>query len=136
MADPDVAVVDAHAMIWAVNAPRRLGRRARAFFDSVERGERALYVPTMVLVELSEAHADGDFAFDGGRSFAAWLGALDRRRYIPVDLSPEIVMQSLGTITSLERGDRLIAATALHLDCPLISRDPAIAEHTGLSLIW
>jgi predicted nucleic acid-binding protein len=35
-----------------------------------------------------------------------------------------------------ERGDRLIAATALELDYPLITRDPEIAAAAGLELIW
>jgi predicted nucleic acid-binding protein len=35
-----------------------------------------------------------------------------------------------------ERGDRLMAATALTLDCPVITRDSAIARVPGLDVIW
>jgi predicted nucleic acid-binding protein len=35
-----------------------------------------------------------------------------------------------------ERGDRLIAATAVALDLPLITRDPEIAQAAGVGCIW
>lgn len=131
-----VAVTDTHALLWALSRPSSLGRRARAFFEDVEAGRRAVYLPVPVIVELGEAHARGRFTLPHGSTFSDWLLTIDRSRFIPVDLSFDIVARSLPWTATLERGDRLIAATALHLDCPLISRDPAIAEHTGLSLIW
>lgn len=35
-----------------------------------------------------------------------------------------------------ERGDRLMAATALELNCPLITRDAAIASSGLVRTIW
>jgi hypothetical protein len=35
-----------------------------------------------------------------------------------------------------ERGDRLIAATAVALDVPLITRDPEMAACANVALLW
>lgn len=56
--------------------------------------------------------------------------------FIPVELTWEIVQRAEDLLVIPERGDRLIAATALELDYPLITRDPEIAAATGLELIW
>jgi predicted nucleic acid-binding protein len=35
-----------------------------------------------------------------------------------------------------ERGDRLIAATAVHLGCPLLTNDPAITRSPTVATLW
>jgi predicted nucleic acid-binding protein len=35
-----------------------------------------------------------------------------------------------------ERGDRLIAATAMELGVPLVTRDPQIAKAADVDVIW
>lgn len=40
------------------------------------------------------------------------------------------------SFTIPERGDRLIAATAVALDVPLITRDPEIAACANVTLLW
>jgi predicted nucleic acid-binding protein len=133
-----LAVTDAHALIWATTGRlRRLGRQARAFFDRVETGEAVLYVPTHVLLEMGEAHAAGDFAFSGGNTFDAWLERLTHSgRYVPVELSIEIVRRAQNFYDIPERGDRIVAASASVLGCAVITRDPAIGRVAGVETIW
>lgn len=134
---PEIAVVDTHAFIWwLTDTRRRLGRRARAFFDSVDRGEAVVSVPAMVLVELGEAVQYGDVSLS--ESFGHFVDrlALTPSRYHLVPLTPEIVVRSQDLFSIAERGDRLIAATAAQLDYPLITRDPAIAAAGGVRHVW
>jgi len=51
-------------------------------------------------------------------------------------LTAEIVYLAQRLYAILERGDRLIAATALALDLPLITRDPQIAAAAGVECLW
>jgi predicted nucleic acid-binding protein len=48
----------------------------------------------------------------------------------------EIVLRSQSLYSIPGRGDRLIAATAAHMDLPLITRDPEIAPAAGVELLW
>lgn len=130
-----LAVTDAHALIWAASDHRRLGRKARRLFDQVEAGEAAIYVPTIVLVEIGEALRNGTVRIPNG--FEAWTHALiSSGRYHVVDLSLSIVLRAHSLYAIPERGDRLIAATAAELECPLITRDPGIARAAGVDIIW
>lgn len=132
----NVAVADAHALIWHVTgAPRKLGARARAFFARAERGGATVFVPTIALLEMSEAARRGTLRFDGG--FARWAPAfLQAGSFIAADLTTDIVVAAEALYSLPERGDRLIAATALHLECALITRDPAMARLAGLETLW
>jgi PIN domain nuclease of toxin-antitoxin system len=131
-----LAVLDAHALIWAATDQQRLlGRRARAFVDRVEAGRAAAYVPTMVLVEIGEAVRRGTLAFVDG--FDVWAEQLAASgRYHVVDLTLPIVLRAQELFDIPERGDRLAAATASVFDCPLVTRDAEIARAPGVEVLW
>jgi PIN domain nuclease of toxin-antitoxin system len=132
---PEITATDTHALIWyAQEKWSLLGRQARRCFERADEGKGIIYVPTLCLVELSEAARAGALTLPGG--FDAWTqGLLRSRRFIPVDLTVEIVTRSHSLFAIPERGDRLIAATAMDLDVPLITRDPEIAA-SGVAVIW
>ena len=132
---PEIAATDTHALVWyAQQRWTQLGRRARALFDGADRGGTIIYVPAMALVELSEAVCAGALTLPGG--FEAWTrGLLRSGCFVPVDLTARIVARSHGLFAIPERGDRLMAATALEMGVPLITRDPEIGV-PGLEVIW
>lgn len=131
-----LAVVDTHALIWyAVEEWAKLGTQARRVFREVESGNGAIFVPALVLAELSEAVDRGQVDLPEG--FVRWGRRIfSSGRFFPVDLSWQIVQRAEELYVIPERGDRLIAATALELDYPLITRDPEIAAAAGLELVW
>ena len=57
-------------------------------------------------------------------------------RFIAADLTPAVILHAESLYTIPERGDRLIAATAMNLDLPLITADPAFARVRSLQTIW
>ena len=131
-----VAATDSQALIWYMVGPaKKLGRRARTQFERAQRGEATIYVPVLVLVEIAEANRRGVIECDPG--FGRWVERLlAHRHFIPVDLTPDIVIEAEALYAIPERGDRLIAATARHLECPLITNDPAIVRVPHLTTIW
>jgi PIN domain nuclease of toxin-antitoxin system len=131
-----LAVVDTHALIWALSGQRkRLGRAARRLIERADRGQAALYVPAIALVEVGEAEHRGAIRLNAG--FDSWVeGLFSTGRYHPADLTASIVRRAQTLFSIPERSDRLIAATALELDVPLVTRDPEIAEAAGVELIW
>lgn len=131
-----LAVADSHALIWFALGPRRkLGRRAAEFFVRAEKGAATLYVPTFVLFEVSEALRRGRVSAPEG--FSQWVSNLFARPgFVPVDLTVDVVLAAEALRAIPDRGDRVIAATAAHLGCSVITRDPAIARAAGIETIW
>jgi len=135
-----IAVTDTHALIWAATGrSRRLGRSARRLFASAEKqaANVAIYVPTISLVEISEAVERNRISLK--LPFGRWVESLFAAGpYIPADLTSDIVAAAHNLRAIAERRDRLIAATAMVLGCDLITRDPEIARAMRLrvKVVW
>lgn len=131
-----LAVVDTHALIWyAVQEWKKLGRQAQRAFRDVEAGDGAIFVPALVLAEISEAVHRGQVQLPDG--VVRWGQRLfSSGRFFPVDLTWAIVQRAEELYAVPERGDRLIAATALELGYPLITRDHEITAAAQVETIW
>jgi PIN domain nuclease of toxin-antitoxin system len=131
-----LAVTDAHGLVWyGTERWRKLGKKARKFFADADRGKAVVYVPTIALVEISEAHQRGAIHLSDG--FSVWCSRLfTSGNFFPAELTVDIVIGAEALYTIRERGDRLIAATALVHDLPLVTRDPEIGKAAGVDVIW
>lgn len=132
----NVAVTDTHALIWYAMGPaRKLGRTARTLFERAERRQAVIYVPVIVLVEVAEAIRRGSVRCEPG--FTRWASRLFAAGgFVAADLTTTVVLEAESFYGIPERGDRLIAATASSLACPLITRDPDMGRAAGLVTVW
>jgi PIN domain nuclease of toxin-antitoxin system len=133
---PPLAVTDTHALIWAIDGNRkRLGKRARKLFDNADEAKCAIFIPALVLAELGEAcHRD---RVTLALPFEEWARvAFASGKYHQDELTAEIVYIAQRLYAIAERGASLIAATAVALDLPLITRDPQIAAAAGVECVW
>jgi PIN domain nuclease of toxin-antitoxin system len=131
-----LAVADTHALLWfATGQHNKLGRRAREHFERTDRREAAVYVPTFVLAEVGELVQRGRIRLP--HPFGQWMDALiGSKVYIAADLSVDMIRCAHELFDIPERGDRLIAATAVSLALPLMTRDPQIAECAQVEQLW
>ncbi|MPZ18012.1 MAG: PIN domain-containing protein [Luteitalea sp.] len=131
-----VAVTDAHTLIWyGLRRFRKIGAAARKVLERADTGRAAVYVPTIALVEIAEAVYRGRIDIADG--FATWADRLfSTHQFIPAELTLDVVLRAEELYAVPERGDRLIAATALDLGYPLLTRDPNLHRVPGLETVW
>ncbi len=129
-------VTDTHGLIWYLEDAPQLGPGARSAFDACDAGASLIYVPTICLVEIIYLQEKGRLASNLRQQLYAELqtGATGLAL---ADLTAEIA----EAVAQIPRGDvpdlpdRIIAATALQLNLPLISRDRKI-RLSGLDVVW
>ena len=129
-------VADTHALIWYLENSPRLGSQARVAFDACDRGEIQIYVPTICLVEIV-------YLMEKGRISPEMKSMLDEELksgesgLVLADLNMDVVDQIANVLRDdiPDLPDRVIAATELALNLPLISRDRKIVL-SGLDTIW
>ncbi len=130
-------VTGTHALFWFLRNDRRLSRFARSVFLRAYDGMDQIIVPSIVLVEsvfLMQRHR---VAFDAVAEVLA----------LPDDATASVTVYPLtaaiarecaafGSANIPEMPDRVIAATARHLDLPLLSADPVITASGLVAVAW
>jgi PIN domain nuclease of toxin-antitoxin system len=130
-------VTDTHALIWYLENSSRLGPGAGAAFDACERGEIVIFIPTICLVEIIYLQEKGRIPADLSARLLALLQAGSSIGLALTGLTSEVA----GTVAQVPRNevpdmpDHIIAATALQLGLPLISRDRKI-QLSGVATVW
>jgi PIN domain nuclease of toxin-antitoxin system len=130
------AVADTHALIWYLFDDRRLSRAAKKFMDeAAKKGEQIgvssiSLIEIVYLVEKEKLHP---------RTLERLLQSLDTGDAALVELfvTGKIAdrMKEIPREAVPDMPDRIIAATALALSVPVISRDGKI-KISGLKTIW
>lgn len=130
------AVADTHAVIWYVFADEHISLTARTIMQDAAKADEQIAMSSITLVEivyLIEKRRIDVHTLD------RILEALDHPQSlfveIPVDrrISESIRLVDRAQVPDLP--DRIIAATAVHLGVPLISRDGKIRS-SSVPTIW
>lgn len=129
------AVTDTHALVFYSAASKKLSRAAKAYFEAAESGEANIYVPSVVLWELSLLMRGRKI--DLGRSirrFAADLFSNSSFQF--VGLSDEHLFLADEQRPNADPFDALICAVAFDLRLPLLTRDADIEASGLVKVIW
>lgn len=125
-------LLDTHVWIWSVAGDtRRIGRRARQRLARTQ-STHEIFVSPVSLFEVTALHTAGRLRLT--RSPEQWIrGALDETGIRVAELVPDMAIDA-GTIT---RGaladplDRLLVATARHMDAALMTGDAQILAYAA-----
>jgi PIN domain nuclease of toxin-antitoxin system len=129
-------VADTHALIWYIlNAPE-LSANAQTAMEFASQEGNPIYVASISLVEIT-------YLVEKGRLPLALLNRVmdamaDEQSALVLVPLDEAVSRAVGRIPRdkvPDMPDRIIAATALHLNLPLITRDRQI-QASGIQTIW
>ena len=129
-------VVDTHTAVWYLQLDNRLSRRAETAIDDALENGHTIYVPSICLVELV-------YLVDKGRIPRAAADRVDQVlrdpdsgfRVAPLDLRVAESTRRIPRDQVPDLPDRVIAATALALNLPLITRDGKIRS-ANIQTIW
>lgn len=126
-------VLDTHALIWWTQQPELLGRAAAA---SIGRAER-IHVPTIALWETALLVRKGRLALKRRQPVTEWAAeVLSIPRVAAVPLDAHIALSADGLDMHADPADRFIAATALCLECPLVTKDELLRGLRWLRTVW
>ena len=130
------AVLDTHAAIWYLHPSSELSSAALQFVRRAGEGGEPVYVSVISLVETIYLVERGRLPVEALRRLEAGLkDPISGLLLQPVDEGvAQAVHRVPGDIVP-EMPDRIIAATALRLGLPLITRDRRIAA-AGIKTIW
>lgn len=129
-------VADTHAAVWYLLTSQRLSPSAYAALDAATQRGDPVYVASISLVEVV-------YLVEKGRLPGIALERLGNALadpasgfvIAPLDLAVAQALRRISCDVIPDMPDRIIAATALHLDLPLVTRDPDI-QKTTVKTIW
>ena len=133
---PSALVADTHAAIWYILDDPRLSANARNEMESAAQPGLPIYVPSITLVEIVYLVEKGRFTEELIRRL---LEALRNPNNVlclaPLDLSIAQALRQVPREQVPDMPDRIVAATALALELPLITRDGKIIA-SQVKTIW
>ena len=129
-------IADTHAIIWYLLDSPRLSTSALAQFETCRTERTTVGVASISIVEIV-------YLADKGRIPAETIPLLEENleqqrallEIVPLTQSIALTVRQVPREQVPDLPDRVIAATALHLDVPLISRDRKI-RLSNVTTIW
>jgi PIN domain nuclease of toxin-antitoxin system len=129
-------LADTHTAIWYLYGDKRLSAHAKSFIDSTYFGDGQIGFSSISLAEIIYLEEKGKILPHTLSQFLATVDMQDGP-FIEVPFDRNIIKYLLQVPrTSVpDLPDRIIAATALYLGVPLITRDAQI-KASGIDTIW
>lgn len=122
-------LLDTHVLVWLLAGNARLGTQARGFIQQAAQ-DNVLLVSAITPWEIAMLVSKGRLALD--RDVGEWVAAalaLPGIRLGP--LSPEVAVAStrLPGAMHADPADRILAATARHVDAVLVTEDQRLLDY-------
>ena len=128
-------MLDTHVVIWLAQDYERISPKAQAAIDEARQKERGVAVSDITLFEIALLASHGRVAF---RPDVETTLSEVERQFVVLPITANIALQAF----ELPRGypndpvDRIIGATALIEDIPLVTADAQIHKSRAVRTIW
>lgn len=129
-------VTDTHPLLWfANNKISKLSPKVIKAFQKAERGESLIYIPAVVFWEIAILENLGKIKLTD--RFDRWADILlgqNNFEIVPLEIS--IIARSVDYNFNNDVFDKIIVASAVALDSPLITKDYAVTDSNLTEIYW
>jgi PIN domain nuclease of toxin-antitoxin system len=133
-----VAVVaDTHTIIWYLREATQSSKVALASLDGAVQSGEPIYLSAISVVEVAylvERYRLPEVAFE--ELMNALSDPVTGLEIVPLSLEIAQTLRQIPRNVVPDMPDRIIAATARHLNLPLVTRDARIQALTTIQTIW
>ena len=130
-------VADTHAIVWYLVEPEGLSQLALDALEGAIAAGSPVYISAISLIEICYLIEKRCIANDLLQRVLAVLNAPNPSLVIvPSDLAISIVIREIDRDTFPDMPDCIIAATALHLNLPLVTHDQKIQAEGAIVTVW
>jgi PIN domain nuclease of toxin-antitoxin system len=128
-------LLDTHVVVWLASGDPRISSRAHAAIQEARRTVRGLAISDFTLFELSLLFRKKRFNL--AVSPEDFLSGVERR-FVVLPITANIALQAFELPASYPKdpADRIIGATALMEDIPLLTADREIRRSRAVPTIW
>jgi PIN domain nuclease of toxin-antitoxin system len=132
----DDIVIDTHIVIWYFAEPNQLSVLAESAIDKAE-ANGTIYVSAITIVELVYLTEKAKIPADVLISLRQALNnPTTAFRFIALTKEVSDEVENISRLIVPEMPDRIIAATALLLNLPLVTKDSKILALQNIKTIW
>ena len=127
-------VTDTHSLVWYMTGNPKLSIEAKNLFQKADNAQDSIFIPCIVFFELIYLIEKNKIVAD----FDHFLGMVSSAKNYKIEpLCLPIIEESkrIPRESIADPWDRIIAATARHLNIPLITRDEMLKK-IGLDIVW
>jgi PIN domain nuclease of toxin-antitoxin system len=131
-----VAIADTHAVIWFLAGDSRLSSSAKSFMNTTANNGDEIAVSAITLIEMVYLIEKGRIPPQRFSQLAEELGDPDSMFIeLPIDLNIARALSRVDVGQVPDMPDRIVAATAVQHNIPVISRDGKI-RLSSVKTIW
>ena len=129
-------VLDTHAWVWFVDDPRQLSAPARKAIETARAGG-SIIISSISCWEVAMLSASGRLKLTiDVRDWIAKCEALPFFNFVSVDNTIFVHSVFLAGPLRADPADRIIIATALARDIPIVTKDRKIRNYPRIRSIW
>jgi PIN domain nuclease of toxin-antitoxin system len=128
-------LLDTHVVVWLASGDARMSRSAQGTIDEARQSGSTLAISDITLMEIAQLSHRRRIEFPGG--LESFLSEVERR-FTVLPINGNIALQAfeLPARYPNDPADRIIGATALIEDIPLLTADAAIRNSRAVPTIW
>jgi PIN domain nuclease of toxin-antitoxin system len=130
-------LLDTHAVIWYLSDSKQLSPTARLIITTEERNGGSIFVSAISLIEVIYLTERGRLPLTALQALENALeDATGSMVITPIDAAVATAVQNIPRATVPDMPDRIIAATAMHLNAELVTKDRRLQAALGNRSVW